>query len=99
MACALAAVDVQGLAGDEGGSFEIEDSLDDVVNLTDTSKGVKGRQGVVRTRVLLRVLMTPRETALARTPREAYSMASDRVTASSPPLVSTASAEGRVLSA
>jgi hypothetical protein len=44
VACALAAVDVQGLAGDEPGSFEIEDSLDDVVNLTDTSKGVKGRQ-------------------------------------------------------
>ena len=40
------------------------------------------------------VLMTPGATALTRMPRSAYSIASDRVTASSPPLVSDASADG-----
>ena len=43
--------------------------------------------------------MTPSETAFTRTPREAYSIASERVTATRPPLVSAASADGRVLSA
>ena len=43
--------------------------------------------------------MTPRDTALTRTPRDAYSIASDRVTAASPPLVRAASADGLVLSA
>jgi hypothetical protein len=44
------------------------------------------------------VLMTPSETALTRTPREAYSIASERLTATSPPLVSAGSAEGLLLS-
>src|SRR5258705_5536778 len=43
------------------------------------------------------VLMTPRETALTRTPRDAYSMASERATATSAPLVREASADGTVL--
>ena len=43
--------------------------------------------------------MTPSETALNRTPRDAYSIASDRVTATSPPLVRAGSAAGRWLSA
>jgi hypothetical protein len=43
--------------------------------------------------------MTPRATALTRTPRDAYSIASERVTAASPPLVRAASAEGLLLSA
>ena len=38
--------------------------------------------------------MIPGETALTRMPREAYSTASDRVAAASPPLVSAASTEG-----
>ena len=37
--------------------------------------------------------MTPRATALTRTPRVAYSIASARVTAASPPFVSEVSAE------
>jgi hypothetical protein len=41
------------------------------------------------------VLITPRATALTRTPRDAYSIASERVTAASPPFVSEASADGR----
>ena len=39
------------------------------------------------------VLMTPGATAFTRTPRDAYSIASERVTAASPPLVSDASAD------
>ena len=42
-----------------------------------------------------RGLMTPGATAFTRTPREAYSMASDRVAATNPPLVSEARADGR----
>jgi hypothetical protein len=38
--------------------------------------------------------MIPGETALTRIPREAYSTASDRVAAASPPLVSAARTEG-----
>ena len=43
--------------------------------------------------------MIPRETALTRTPCDAYSIASERVTATSPPLVRAASAAGLVRSA
>ena len=45
------------------------------------------------------VLITPSETAFTRTPREAYSIASERLAATSPPLVRAGSAEGRLLSA
>jgi hypothetical protein len=38
--------------------------------------------------------MTPGETALTRMPREAYSMARERVAEARPPLVSAVSAEG-----
>ena len=41
--------------------------------------------------------MTPGATALTRTPREAYSIASERVTAARPPLVRAARADGRSL--
>jgi hypothetical protein len=43
------------------------------------------------------VLITPGATALTRTPRDANSVASERVTASRPPLVSEARAEGASL--
>src|SRR4051812_33667616 len=43
------------------------------------------------------VLMTPGATAFTRIPLSAYSIASERVTASSPPLVSDASADGTPL--
>jgi hypothetical protein len=43
--------------------------------------------------------MTPGETALTRIPRDAYSMASDRVAAARPPLVSAVSTEGTLESA
>ena len=43
--------------------------------------------------------MTPGATALTRTPRDAYSIASERVTAANPPLVRAVSAAGLMLSA
>ena len=43
--------------------------------------------------------MTPRDTAFTRRPREAYSIASDLVTATKPPWSVLASAAGLVLSA
>jgi len=43
--------------------------------------------------------MMPGETALTRMPREAYSIASDRVAAARPPLVSAASTDGDLESA
>ena len=45
-------------------------------------------------RMCIGVRMMPSATALARMPRPAYSMASDLVTALSPPLVRDASADG-----
>jgi hypothetical protein len=36
-----AAVDVQGLAGDEGGALEVENRVDDVVDLAKSARGVK----------------------------------------------------------
>ena len=41
--------------------------------------------------------MIPGATALTRTPCEAYSIASERVMAAKPPLVSATSADGRLL--
>jgi len=43
--------------------------------------------------------MTPRDTVFTRTPRDAYSMARERATATSPPFVRAVSAAGLVLSA
>jgi hypothetical protein len=34
----LAAIDMQGLAGDERGSLKVEDCVDDVVDFTDASQ-------------------------------------------------------------
>jgi hypothetical protein len=43
----LTAVDVQGLAGDKAGLFEIEDPVGDVADLADPPDGVKTRQALV----------------------------------------------------
>jgi hypothetical protein len=43
----LAAVDVQGLAGDEGRPLEVEDSVDDVVDLARPAERVSGGHRVV----------------------------------------------------
>ena len=96
----LPTVDVQDLAGDERGPFEIQDAVDDVADLAHPAEGVERRPGPRTTQASCSgVLMTPGATALTRTPRDAYSIASERVTAASPPLVSDASAEGSLLSA
>jgi hypothetical protein len=58
---------------------------------------MKGSHSVIGGGVVIRVLITPRATALTRTPRDACSIASERVTAASPPLVRDVSAEGRSL--
>jgi hypothetical protein len=43
----LTAVDMQGLAGDERGPFEIQDPVDDVVDLAQPAKGVKAGEPLV----------------------------------------------------
>ena len=86
------AVDAQGLAGDERRPFQVEDPVDDV---TDAADRVTSRDLIVGRRVVHWSLDDPGATALTRTPRVAYSAARARVTASSPPLVSDVSADGR----
>jgi len=44
----LPTVDVQDLAGDEGGPLEIQDAVDDVADLADPAEGVECRQALVR---------------------------------------------------
>src|SRR4051794_311332 len=94
MSGALTAVDVQGLAGDERGTFEIEDPVDDIADLAGPTDGVQRSARLVGPGPYVGVLMTPSETALARTPPDAYSIASERVTAASPPFVNAVSAAG-----
>ena len=98
MSGGLAAVDVQGLAGDERRPFEVHDAVDDVADLAHPAQGVYGGQALYEAgSACICVLITPRETAFTLTPRAAYSMASERVTASSPPLVNDARAAGSAL--
>ena len=98
MAGGLAAVDVQDLAGDEGRPLEVEDSVDDVADLARPGRAGAGRPSPsYDAGSCIGVLITPRETALTRTPRAAYSIASERVTAARPPLVRDVSAEGDAL--
>ena len=94
MSGALAAVDVQDLAGDERRVLQIQDGVDDIVDVAHPAERMQAGEGGVRLRGCMGVRMTPRATALARMPRSAYSMASDLVTALRPPLVSDASADG-----
>ena len=43
----LSAVDVQDLTGDERGTFEVEDAVDDVVDLAEPSERMKAGEAVV----------------------------------------------------
>ena len=95
----LPAVDVQRLPGDERGLLEIEHPLDDVGNLAHATKGVKHTQVCVGRWIVRGCLDDAERDRVDRSPRDAYSMASERVTATSPPLVRAGSAEGLVLSA
>jgi hypothetical protein len=47
----LAAVDVQDLASDERGPFEIEDPVNDVLNVADSAEWVQFRQSLIGTGV------------------------------------------------
>jgi hypothetical protein len=90
----LTTVHVQDLTGDERGGFEIYHRDDHVVDLAHASDGVQLGQELVGGRICIGVWITPSATALERIPCAAYSIASALVTASSPPLVSDASAAG-----
>jgi hypothetical protein len=90
----LTAIDVQDLAGDEAGSVEVEDRVGDVTDLADPADGVEAGHAVVGRAVVLGGFATPGATALTRMPRDAYSIASERVTAASPPLVRAVRAAG-----
>jgi hypothetical protein len=68
VACALATVDVEDLAGDRR-AFQMKDRVDDVFDLTDLTDRVQLRQGLVRTPRRIGVRMMPSATALARIPR------------------------------
>src|SRR6185312_7382196 len=50
----LATIHMQDLAGDEVGILQIEDRVDDVVDLTETTDRMKFRQGVVGRRIVHR---------------------------------------------
>ena len=60
MSRGLTPVDVQGLAGDERGLFEIQDRVDDVADLANSADGVKADHVFVGGRVVLRGLDDPR---------------------------------------
>ena len=78
-----------------GRRLEVEDRVDDVARSRPSGPSGAARPGPSYVSgSCIGVLMTPGATALTRTPRAAYSMASDLVTAASPPLVSDASADG-----
>jgi len=90
-ACALAAVDVQNLAGDERGLHEAHDRLHNVAYLGHSPERVQCGE---RAAGCIGVRTTPSETALTRMFRATYSMANSLVAATRPPLVSAVSAAG-----
>jgi hypothetical protein len=91
---ALAAVDVQHLAGDERCVLQIKHGVDDVVDLTDPAERMHRRHRVVRGLVVHGCANDAERDRVDRMPRPAYSMASDLVTAFRPPSVSDANADG-----
>ena len=98
MAGGLAAVDVQGLAGDEGRPSEVERIPSTTSSISPARpSGCTAPIASYSEGSCIGVLITPRETALTRTPRSAYSIASERATAARPPFVRDASADGEPL--
>jgi hypothetical protein len=89
-----AAVDVQRLTSDEARCLEVEHGLDDFLDRAHAAHGVERREEAVRFGRVHGGLDDAGDTAFTRMPLPAYSIASDRVTASRPPLVRAASAEG-----
>ena len=78
------------LASDEGGAFEIEDPVDDVAYLRRHGQGDEALRWLVSLGIVQRGLDDTKGDHVNRTPRDAYSMASERVTATNPPLVRAA---------
>ena len=98
MAGALAAIDVQDLAGDEGRAFQEQHGVDDVAWISPIRPtGCRSARNSCVSGGCIGVLMMPGETAFTRMPLLAYSMASDLVAAFNPPLVNEASADGTLL--
>ena len=95
----LASVDMEDLAGDERGPLEVE--IPSTTSSTSPTRpnGCRRPSGSYDAGSCSGVSITPSETAFARTPRDAYSIASERVTETSPPLVRATSPAGRPLSA
>src|SRR6476659_7031857 len=54
VSCTLATIHMQDLAGDEAGILQIEDRVDDVVDLAETTDRMQCRQGVVGRRIVHR---------------------------------------------
>ena len=95
MAGVRAAIDVQGLAGHECGRLQVQHRLDDLLDLAHSPERDAARRGMHASLArCIGVLMTPGATAFTRMPLSAYSIASDLVTASSPPLVRDAKRRG-----
>ena len=89
------AVYVQDLTGDVGRGLQEQDAVHDVADLADPAeRGKPVAEAFVAFRRVDRGLDDAGETALTRMPQEAYSMASDRVAAARPPLVSAARTAG-----
>ena len=98
MPSGLTPVDMERLTGDKGRPFEIEDPVDNVADFAEPAERVEVCHARIGGGVVPRPDY-PRATAFTRIPRDAYSIASERVTAAKPPLVRAGSAAGILLSA
>jgi len=90
----LAAIDMQGLAGDEAGGLQIEHGVGDVRHLAHMADRMQLAQEIMGLGACIGLLMIPGDTAFTRMPRLAYSIAIDLVAAARPPLVSDARTDG-----
>ena len=81
-------------AGDEAGILQIEDRVDDVVDLAETTDRMQFRQGVVGRRIVHRRADYPEGDSVTADTAAAIFDRQRLVTAFSPPLVSDANAEG-----
>jgi hypothetical protein len=97
MAGALATIALQCLTGREWCLLQAQNDDDDVCDLTHVSDRVKLPERLVGL-AAIGILTMPGDTAFSRISRRTYSIASDQVAASKPPLVSDASTEGTALS-
>jgi hypothetical protein len=94
MPCALAAVDMEDLAGHKAGGFEVEDCLDDVADLAHALHRVERGQEFVVLQPMHRGLDDAGGHGIHPMPFAAYSMASAFVAELMPPLVRLASMAG-----